>query len=112
MASGEDEHCNVAEALTRMELRKANLRLKRNETIYSQGDDASNVYYLEQGRVKITIVSRSREEAVVALVGESKFVGEGCLTAQRFRLSTANALPDCTVVSIDKDVIKQAMHTD
>ena len=59
MGSEEDAYYSVAEALTRMELRKKTLGFKENETIYSQGDDTHNVFYLEQGRVKITVVSRS-----------------------------------------------------
>ena len=93
-----------------MELRKKPLRFKENETIYSQGDDANNVFYLEQGRVKITVVSRSGKEAVLALLGENNFFGEGCLTGQRVRLSTARALTACAVISIDKTVMRQAMH--
>ncbi len=110
MASEEQDKYNVAEALTRMELRKNVLRLKDNETIFSQGDDAEDVFYLEQGRVKITIVSRVGKEAVLALLGENNFFGEGCLTGQRVRLSTATALTSCTVVKIDKKVMRQAMH--
>jgi CRP/FNR family cyclic AMP-dependent transcriptional regulator len=110
MGSEEDAYYNVAEALTRMELRKKTLGFKENETIYSQGDDANNVFYLEQGRVKITVVSRSGKEAVLALLGENNFFGEGCLTGQRVRLSTAIALTACAVISIDKTVMRQAMH--
>jgi CRP-like cAMP-binding protein len=110
MGSEEDAYYNVAEALTRMELRKKTLGFKENETIYSQGDDAHNVFYLEQGRVKITVVSRSGKEAVLALLGENNFFGEGCLIGQRVRLSTAIALTACAVISIDKTVMRQAMH--
>jgi CRP-like cAMP-binding protein len=110
MASEKDAFYSVARALTRMELRKNDLRFNKNETIYSQGDDANNVFYLEQGRVKITVVSRSGKEAVLALLGENNFFGEGCLTGQRVRLSTATAITECTAVSIDKDVMRRAMH--
>jgi CRP/FNR family cyclic AMP-dependent transcriptional regulator len=110
MGSEEDAYYSVAEALTRMELRKKPLGFKEKETIYSQGDDANNVFYLEQGRVKITVVSRSGKEAVLALLGENNFFGEGCLTGQRVRLSTAIALTACAVISIDKTVMRQAMH--
>jgi CRP-like cAMP-binding protein len=110
MGSEERPHYSVAEALTRMGLRKVNVRFRENETIYSQGDDAKNVYYLEQGKVKITIASRSGKEAVLAMLAEDNFFGEGCLTGQRVRLSTATALTACTVVSFDKEVMKQAMH--
>jgi CRP/FNR family cyclic AMP-dependent transcriptional regulator len=110
MASEEDTHYNVAEALTRMGLKRNKKRFNENETVYSQGDDANDVLYLEQGKVKITIVSRSGKEAVLALLDENNFFGEGCLTGQRIRLSTATALTACTVVSIDKGVMRRAMH--
>jgi len=110
MATEEDTHYNVAEALMRMGLRREKKRFNKNETIYSQGDDANDVLYLEQGKVKISIVSRSGKEAVLALLDENNFFGEGCLTGQRVRLSTAIALTACTVVSIKKGVMRRAMH--
>jgi CRP-like cAMP-binding protein len=110
MGSEKNSLYNVAEALTRMGLKKRNLRFKENETIYSQGDDARDVFYLEQGRVKITIVSRSGKEAVLALLSENSFFGEGCLNGQRVRLSTATTLTACTILCFDKEVMRQAMH--
>ncbi len=110
MGPEENPHNSVAEALTRMGLRRKSLLFKENDTIYSQGDEASGIFYLEQGRVKITVVSRSGKEAVLALLGENNFFGEGCLNGQRVRLSTARALTACKVVTIDKDVMRQAMH--
>jgi CRP-like cAMP-binding protein len=110
MPSESDVVYSVADALTRMGLGKNNLQFKENETIYSQGDDADKVFYLEQGRIKITIVSRGGKEAVLALLGENSFFGEGCLTGHRLRLSTATALTACTVLGIDKTIMRQAMH--
>jgi CRP-like cAMP-binding protein len=110
MGSEKVKPYDVADALTRMGLRKRTLRFKKNETVYSQGDDANSVFYLEQGRVKIAVVSRSGKEAVLALLAENNFFGEGCLTGQRVRLSTASALTTCAVVNIDKNVMRQAMH--
>ena len=109
---GREESLNysVAESLKRMGLRKKSMLFKEKDTIYSQGDDATDIFYLEQGRVKITVVSRTGKEAVLALLGENSFFGEGCLTGQRVRLSTARALSACTVVTIDNDVMRQAMH--
>ena len=72
---------------------------KGNDTIYSQGDVATDIFYLEQGRVKITVVSRASKEAVLALMGENNFFGEGCLTGQRVRLSSAKALTACKVAT-------------
>jgi CRP-like cAMP-binding protein len=110
MGFEESFNYSVADALKRMGLRKESLLFDENDTVYSQGDDADSIFYLEQGRVKITVVSRTGKEAVLALLGENSFFGEGCLTGQRVRLSTAKALSSCTVVTIDKDVMRQAMH--
>ena len=110
MGPEDNPHNSVAESLTRMGLRKKSLLFDENDTIYSQGDDADSIFYLEQGRVKITVVSRTGKEAVLALLGENNFFGEGCLTGRRVRLSTAKALSACKVVTIDMDVMRQAMH--
>jgi CRP/FNR family cyclic AMP-dependent transcriptional regulator len=93
-----------------MELEKKILRFQKNETIYTQGDDADDIFYLERGRVKISIVSRDGKEAVLALLSEDYFFGEGCLTGQRVRLSTATALTACTVVRVHKLVMRQAIQ--
>lgn len=110
MKPEKDLHYDVLGALTRMGLRTKTRRFKANEMIYSQGDDAQDVFYLEQGRVKITVASRSGKEAVLALLDADNFFGEGCLNGQRLRLSTATALDDCTVISLDKRTMRQAMH--
>ncbi len=110
MVTEESPHYSVAESIMRMGLRKKSLLFKENDNIYSQGDEATAICYLEQGRVKITVVSRTGKEAVLALLGENSFFGEGCLTGQRVRLSTAKALTACKVVTIDKDVMRKAMH--
>jgi len=112
MGAEEDTRYDVADALTRMGLRKKTLHYKKDQKVYRQGDAANHVYYLEQGKVKITIVSRGGKEAVLALLAENDFFGEGCLTGQRLRLSTATAISDCTVVSLDKKIMRQAMHTE
>ena len=112
MGAEKDTRYDVADALTRMGLRKTILHYKENETVYTQGDAADDIFYLEQGRVKITILSQGGKEAVLALLAENNFFGEGCLTGQRLRLSTATALSDCTVVSLDKKIMRQAMRTE
>jgi CRP-like cAMP-binding protein len=110
MESPKDAPYDVSNALARMGLRQETSRFKKNETIYTQGDGANDVFYLDQGKVKITIVSRTGKEAVLALLDEKNFFGEGCLTGQRLRLSTATALTECTVVRLDKKSMRQAMH--
>jgi len=112
MGAEKDTRYDVADALTRMGLRKKTLHYKKDQTVYTQGDAANDIFYLERGKVKITIASRVGKEAVLALLAENNFFGEGCLTGQRLRLSTATAISDCTVVSLDKKIMRQAMRTE
>ncbi len=112
MGAEKDTRYDVVDALTRMGLRRQTLHYKKDQSVYTQGDAADDIYYLEQGKVKITIVSRNGKEAILALLDENNFFGEGCLTGQRLRLSTATAISDCTVVSLDKKIMRQAMRTE
>ncbi len=72
----------------------------KKEIIFAQGDDADSVFYIEKGRVKVTVVSKQGREAVVAILGKDEFIGEGCLTGQPKRLATAMAMTDCVVMRV------------
>lgn len=67
-----------------------------------QGDPADAVFYIQEGKVRIAVVSKRGKEAVVALHGEGEFFGEGCLTGQPLRLATAKAMTACSIMRIDK----------
>jgi CRP-like cAMP-binding protein len=75
---------------------------KKDAHIFRQGTAADAVYYIQKGRVKVTVVSEQGKEAVVALLEADTFCGEGCLTGQTRRLSTAIALSECEVMRIEK----------
>ena len=71
-------------------------------SIFSQGDPADAVFYIQSGRVKLTVVSKRGKEAVVAILTEASFFGEGCLAGQPSRMSTAKAIQRCTIVRVEK----------
>jgi len=75
---------------------------RKNQPIFAQGDPADALFYIQKGKVKLTVVSRHGKEAIVAVLGPTDFFGEGCLAGQPKRISTANALSDCSIVRIEK----------
>ena len=74
----------------------------KKEIIFGQGDDADSVFYIMQGKVKVTVVSPQGKEAVVAILGVNEFVGEGCLIGQPKRLATAMAMTECETMRVEK----------
>jgi len=85
------------------------LRYARAQVIFSQGDAAPTVKYIQKGAVKISVLSRIGKEAVVAILGPGDFFGEGALTGQSVRIGTATALVPTSVLSIDKDVMARLL---
>src|SRR5512141_1555044 len=77
-------------------------KYRHGETIFSQGKPADAVFYIQKGKVKITVTSEQGKEAVVAILGPDEFCGEGCLTGQPLRLATATAMTDCEVMRLEK----------
>ena len=83
---------------------------RRKAVVFAQGDPADAVYYLESGKVKLTVVSTRGREAVIAILERGTFFGEGCLAGQPLRMSTANAMPAATVVRVDKETTVRLLH--
>ncbi len=77
-------------------------KLKKGHVIFSQGDVADAVYYLQKGKAKLTAVSSSGKAAVPAIISASQFFGEGCLTGQRLRIVTVTTMTDSVVARLDK----------
>ena len=75
---------------------------RKDQNVYTQGQRADSVFYIQSGKVKKTVVSEQGKEAVVALLGTGDFFGEGCLTGQQLRLSTVTAVTECVIVRIAK----------
>jgi CRP-like cAMP-binding protein len=85
-------------------------RYGKNENIFSQGDIADCVFYIQKGKVKVTVVSEYRKEAVVAILDKDEFFGQGCLAGQSKRIATASALTECDIMRIEKDAISRALR--
>jgi len=82
----------------------------RGAAIFSQGDTAADVFYLQQGSVKLSVLSRTGKEAVVAILGPGDFFGEGCLAGQPRRMATANVLTPSTVLIVEKTEMLKMLH--
>src|SRR6202051_3223275 len=89
--------------------RKVNA-FKKAELVYSQGDAAQSVMYIQEGGVKLTVVNELGKEAVVAILGPGDFFGEGCLAGQSVRIGTATAITPCTVLVIEKAEMLKLLH--
>jgi len=85
---------------------------RRSEAIYSQGDGAESVMYVQKGGVKLTVVNPSGKEAVVAMFGPSDFFGEGCMAGQTVRMGTATAMTPTTILVIEKNELLRVLHTE
>jgi CRP/FNR family transcriptional regulator, cyclic AMP receptor protein len=86
------------------------VKYRRNEVVFAQGDAADAVFYIEEGRIKVTVVSDQGKEAVVAIHGKGDFFGEACLTGQPRRLATATAMTDGVIMRLDKASIVRVLH--
>jgi len=80
------------------------------ESIFSLGDAADAVFYVESGKVKLTVVSKRGKEAVVAILPEASFFGEGCLAGQALRMSTARSVLKSTILRVEKAVMLNLLH--
>jgi CRP-like cAMP-binding protein len=86
------------------------LRYRKGQHLFSQGAAADAVFYILQGKVKVTVISEHGKEAVVAILANDEFCGEGCLSGQPKRIATASALTECEVMRIEKDTIIRTLH--
>ncbi len=89
---------------------KTILSVGKGERCFSQGEQANAVFYVQEGKVKLTVISRQGKEAVVAMLGRGDFLGEACLAGQSARLATATALVTSTIVRVTKSAMIQVLH--
>ena len=82
----------------------------KKQTIFVQGDSADSVFYIQAGKIRLTVLSASGKEAIIGILNEGDFFGEGCLTGQPLRMCSATALTDCSVMRIDKKSIMGVIH--
>src|ERR1700690_2573428 len=84
-------------------------RYAKNQKIFSQGEPADAVFFIQKGKVKITVLSEHGQEAVVGIFGEGQFFGEGCLEGMKLRTVTSHAMEDCLITSISKSAMLAAL---
>ena len=85
-------------------------KYRRNQTVFSQGTPADAVFYIQKGKVKVTVLSEQGKEAVVAVLGPNEFCGEGCLTGQPVRLATATAMTECEIMRLERATMIRVIH--
>jgi CRP/FNR family transcriptional regulator, cyclic AMP receptor protein len=89
---------------------KTILEVHKNQNVFVQGDSADTVFYLQKGRVKLTVMSEQGKEAVIAILESGQFFGEGCLNGHPLRLATTTAIEDCLITAITKKAMMAALH--
>jgi CRP/FNR family transcriptional regulator, cyclic AMP receptor protein len=82
----------------------------KKQSFFTQGDAADAVFYLQTGKVKLTVVSKTGKEATIGILGEGDFFGEGALAGQTLRMGSATAMTDCAVLRIEKKAMMAALH--
>ena len=82
----------------------------KKQTIFSQGKVSDAVFYIQKGRIKLSVVSQGGKEATVGILNEGDFFGEGCLTGQPLRMCSATAMTDCTAMRIDKQSMLEVIR--
>jgi len=83
---------------------------QKNQIVFSQGDAADAIFYIQNGKVKLTVVSKHGKEAVIAMMGVGDFFGEGCLAGQPLRVATAAAMSVCAIVRLEKRGTIRVLH--
>jgi CRP/FNR family transcriptional regulator, cyclic AMP receptor protein len=86
------------------------LTFEKKQTIFTQGEKADSVYYVQKGKVRLTVVSKTGREATLGLLGSGNFFGEGALAGQALRMGSAAALTGCEILRIDKKAMNDALQ--
>ena len=84
--------------------------VKKKRPIFVQGESSDAVFYIQEGKVRLTVVSEAGKEATIAILSAGSFFGEACLTGQQLRLGSATALTDCSVMRIEKKAMVEVLH--
>ena len=104
------EQFNPKTFLARVGRGKTITEYRKNQTIFCQGEKAEAVFYIQKGRIKLTVLSEQGKEAVVGILEAGQFFGEGCLTGHPLRIATTTALEDCVITSITKTAMIATLH--
>jgi CRP-like cAMP-binding protein len=101
---------NVKDFLTKANRGKTVAAYDEDAVIFSQGDPADAIFYIQTGKVKLSVVSKQGKEAVIALLGVGDFFGEGCLAGQSVRMGAAISISPCSIMKLAKSVVIRALH--
>jgi CRP/FNR family cyclic AMP-dependent transcriptional regulator len=96
--------------LTRIDNEKTTREYRSKQIIFSQGDVADAVFYVESGKVKLTVVSKRGKEAVIGVLDRESFFGEGCLAGQLLRMSTASAIQTSSIIRVSRTTMVRLLH--
>ncbi len=86
------------------------MAVSKKHTIFAQGDVADAVFYIQEGKVRLTVVSKTGKEATIGILSEENFFGEGALAGQALRMGSAAAMTDCELMRIEKKAMMNALH--
>ena len=84
----------------------------KNQVVFAQSDRAEAIFYIQKGKVKLSVVSNAGKEAIIAILGPGDFLGEGCLAAQPVRLSTATTISNCSIIRLEKAAMIRVLHNE
>jgi CRP/FNR family transcriptional regulator, cyclic AMP receptor protein len=101
---------NPTSLLDRITTGKSSKDYRSSQSVFAQGDAADAVFYVQSGKVRLTVLSPRGKEAVIGILGRGMFFGEGCLAGQSLRMATATALQASTIVRVDKKTMIALLH--
>src|SRR6202049_3943018 len=110
MASKQKSTFNAQAFLDSAGIARTIVEYRRSENIFTQGDPCDSVLYIQKGGVKLSVLSKTGREAVVAMLGPGDFFGEGCLAGQSARMGSATAITGSTILLVDKDQMVHLLH--
>jgi CRP-like cAMP-binding protein len=100
------------EFLSRIGDGRTNIKFAADDVVFAQGDAADAVYYLQNGKAKITVTSENGKEAVLAIIGPGDFFGEGCMNGQARRMATVTAITECSIMRLEKAAMMRVLHAE
>jgi CRP/FNR family cyclic AMP-dependent transcriptional regulator len=110
MRDGSSDAFDPVAFLTKPGAGKALLECRKNQIVFAQGDAADSAFYLQKGRVKLTVLSGHGKEAVVSILQPGQFFGEGCLNGDLRRVATTTAMEDCVITSINRRTMLEQLR--
>ena len=96
--------------LAKVEAGKTRVQLRRRQIVFSQGDPADAVFYIQKGKIELRVLSRQGKEAILAILSAGDFIGEGCLAGQPLRMATAVGVTECSVMRLEKSAMIAVLH--